>query len=185
MTNRNSILLRAGVAAAGLLSAAPALAAAGDPPLNPVAPADRLTALGVFAHAKPVVMLIFAGLVVAIAYAAFVYIRGVVARRDQRPAGLVFLSALASGGPLVGFFGAAYGVADMFIGVANVRPTPNLTVLAPGFAEAGFCVTLGLLAGAIGVIGHRHLTGRAERLGQPAPALAEAAPTHLARAVVS
>jgi len=33
-------------------------------------------------------------------------------------------------------------------------------MLAPGFAEALLCVCLGLLAGAIAVIGHRHLTGK-------------------------
>jgi hypothetical protein len=174
MTKFNRILLRAGFAAFGLFAGAPALAAAGDPPLNPVAAADRLTALGVLSQAKPVVMLVLLGLVVAIVYAAFVYIRGVVAPRDRRPSGLVFLSALASGGPLVGLFAAAYGVADMFVGVANVRPTPSLTVLAPGFAEAGFCVTLGLLAGAIATVGHRHLTGRT--LGSPATAPAAATP---------
>jgi len=184
MPKLDSLLVRAGLATAGLFTAIPALAAAGDPPLNPVAPAERLTLLGVFAHAKPVVMLILVGLVLASAYAAFVYVRGAVASRDRRPQGLVFLWALASGGPLVGLFGAAYGVADMFIGVANVRPTPSLTVLAPGFAEAGFCVTFGLLAGAIGVIGHRHLTDRADRLAQSAPVPAGAPGQPLARVAV-
>jgi len=181
MLKLDRVLVRASLIGLGLLTAAPAFAAAGDPPLIPVAPADRLTLLGVFAHAKPVVMLILVGLVVAIAYAAFVYVRGAVASRDRQPQSLVFLWALASGGPLVGLFGAAYGVADMFVGVANVRPTPSLTVLAPGLAEAGFCVTFGLLAGAIGVIGHRHLTGRADRLAASAPVPAAAHGQPLAR----
>lgn len=138
---------------------------------------------GVLLHAKPLVQLVFAGLIVAIAYAAFVYLRGVLARRDQRPGGLTFLAALAVGGPLIGLFGAAYGLLDMSIGIANVRPEPSLTVLAPGFAEAALSVALGLLAGAIATIGHRHLTGRAQTLAQTAARTAEGSPAHLARAM--
>jgi hypothetical protein len=138
---------------------------------------------GVLLHAKPLVQLIFAGLIVAIAYAAVVYLRGVLARRDQRPGGMAFLSALAAGGPLIGLFGAAYGLLDMSIGIANVRPEPTLTVLAPGFAEAALSVALGLLAGAIAVIGHRHLTAR--RQGDAAARSAAAADpsAHMARVI--
>jgi len=182
MSTFNRLAVRASLAAAALLTAAPAFAAAGDPTLSVVAPADRLTLGGVLLDAKPLVKLVFAGLVIAILYAAFVYIRCLTARRDAPASGATFLSALAAGGPLIGFFGAAYGLADMCIGIANVRPAPSMTVLAPGFAEAGFCATLGLLAGAIAVIGSRHLTGRNQAAGAAAslPA-ANAPPSHLAR----
>lgn len=145
---------------------------------------SSLTVIDVFTHAKPVVMLAFAGLIVATAYAAFVYIAGLAARRSERPRGLTFLAALAAGGPLIGLFGAAYGILDMCIGIANVRPAPSVTVLAPGYAEAALSVTLGLLAGAVAVIGHRHLMARLEPLPQSDLAAAPSArPSDLARVI--
>ena len=47
-----------------------------------------------------------------------------------------------------------------FIGMANVRPAPGLTVLAPGFAEATLAIMLGLLATTVAVVCERHLEGR-------------------------
>jgi hypothetical protein len=180
-------ILRAGFAASLFLAAAPALAAGfapPDPAMSVVAPEHRLAIGGVFTHAKPLIMLIFAGLIVAIAYAAFVYIRGLIARRGQPVGGLVFLSALSAGGPLIGVFGAAYGLLDMSIGIANVRPEATLVVLAPGFAEAMLSISLGLLAGAIATVGHRHLSGRGQAMGQSASvAPADGPPTHLARTI--
>jgi len=144
-----------------------------------------LTIIDVFTHAKPIVMLVFTGLILATAYAAFLYASGLATRRGERPRSLTFLSALAAGGPLLGLFGAAYGLMDMCIGIANVRPAPSVTVLAPGYAEAGLSVTLGLLAGAIAVIGHRHLRARLEPLPQsdPAAAAPSARPSDLARVI--
>jgi hypothetical protein len=144
-----------------------------------------MTILDVFTHAKPIVMLVFAGLILATAYAAFIYIGGVATRRGERPRGLAFLAALAAGGPLIGLFGAAYGILDMCIGIANVRPAPTVTVLAPGYAEAALSVALGLLAGAIAVIGHRHLGMRLEPLAQSGPAAAapSARPSDLPRVI--
>jgi biopolymer transport protein ExbB/TolQ len=117
-------------------------------------------------------------------YAAFVYIRGVTTRRDQRPRGLAFLSALAVGAPLIGAFGAAYGMVDVCIGIANKRPSATLIMLAPGFAEATLCITLGLLAAAIAVVGHRHLEGRlhAPQQAKQHPAQPATPSTHPAHA---
>jgi hypothetical protein len=146
---------------------------------------STLTIVDVFTHAKPIVMLVFAGLILAMAYAAFLYIGGMATRRGERPRGLAFLAALAGGGPLIGLFGAAYGILDMCIGIANVRPAPTMTVLAPGYAEAALSVSLGLLAGAIAVIGHRHLRARLEPLAQSdtAAAAPSAQPSDLARVI--
>jgi len=184
----SSLVSRAGLAATAFALAAPAFAqtvAAPDTQETVLPLAQRLTLMGVLTHAKPLVQLVFAGLVVAIAYAAFVYIRGIVARRDERAGGLVFLAALAAAGPLIGFFGAAYGLLDMSIGIANKRPSATLIMLAPGYAEAGLCAALGLLAGAIAVIGHRHLKARLDAAEQTAPAAARPAPpsSHPARAI--
>lgn len=177
MPTFSTLARRASLGAGALLLATPAFAQ-----VTAVPPDQRLNLGGIILHAKPLIMLVFAGLVIAIAYGAFVYIRGVIARGDQRPEGLTFLSALAAGGPLFGLFGAAYGLLDMSIGIANVRPSPSVTELAPGFAEAGLSVALGLLAGAIGVVGYRHLTGRTQSAAVAAPAAPEASPAHHARA---
>lgn len=188
MSKRINLVHRAGLAAAGLLLAAPAFAQGVAPPEPAVTlapPEHLLTIGGVFTHAKPLIMLIFAGLIVAIAYAAFVYIRGLAARRGQPVGGLVFLSALSVGGPLFGAFAAAYGLLDMSIGIANVRPEATLIMLAPGFAEAMLSISLGLLAGAIATVGHRHLTGRSQAVGHAAStgAAADAPPTALSRSI--
>ena len=177
MPKLTHLIHRASLATAGLLLAAPAFA-------QGAAPEHRLAIGGVFTHAKPLIMLIFAGLIVSIAYAAFVYVRGLVTRRGQPVGGLVFLSALSGGGLLNGAFGAAYGLLDMSIGIANVRPEATLVVLAPGFAEAMLSISLGLLASAVATVGHRHLTGRSQAAGQSASiAATEAPPTHLSRAI--
>jgi hypothetical protein len=145
---------------------------------------SRLTIGGVFTHAKPLIILIFAGLIVSIAYAAFVYIRGVMARRDQQIPGLTFLSALSAGGPMIGLFGASYGLLDMCIGIANKRPSATLIMLAPGYAEAMLCICLGLLAGAVALVGHRHLSGRMLSAAKASAAAPAAPPAALARAAL-
>lgn len=163
MPKFRSLAVSAGLAANALFLAAPAFSQsirAPDTLVTYLPPDQRLSLGGILSHAKPLILLIVAALVVTIAYAAFVYIRGVIARRDDHIGGLVFLSALAAGGPMIGFFGAAYDLLDICIGIANKRPSATLIMLAPGFAEAGLCACLGLLAGAIAVIGHRHLTGK-------------------------
>jgi hypothetical protein len=156
--------LRLGLAASLIAFASPAFAAVGDLPLT-VVPADqRLTLLRVLADAKPVVQVVLAGLVLALAAALLLWLLQLVRigrRRSDGAAGVMaFLSALGAAGPLIGLFGAAYGLLDMFIGVANVRPTPSLSILAPGLAEAALCVCLGLLAAAVAVIAQRHLKAR-------------------------
>ena len=188
MSKLSNLVSRASLAATAFALAPPAFAqtvAAPDTGVTVLPLAQRLNLMGVLTHAKPLVQLVFAGLIVAIAYAAFVYIRGIVARRDERAGGPTFLAALAAGGPLVGFFGATYGLLDMCIGIANKRPSATLVMLAPGFAEAALCAALGLLAGAIAVIGHRHLKARLDAVSEAAPAAARGAPSssHPARAI--
>ena len=144
--------------------------------------AERLTFAGLVLHAKPVVMLVLAGLVISVVIASLVWI-GELAGRSAGRGGRIFLHTLAGAGPLIGFFGAAYGVMDSFIGIANVRPTPALGILAPGYAEAMLSITLGLLAGAIATIGHRHLTARLETAAQLQAAAPSPSPgIHAARA---
>jgi biopolymer transport protein ExbB/TolQ len=123
--------------------------------------AEQLTLAGVFAHATIPVQVVLWGLVAASLTALVLWgMQAMQLRRRHaggQAAALAYLSALAAAGPLIGFVGTAYALMNGFIGVANVRPTPSLTVLAPGLAEATLSAGLGLLAAAIGVIGHRHL----------------------------
>ncbi|WP_309605768.1 MotA/TolQ/ExbB proton channel family protein [Phenylobacterium sp.] len=152
----------------------PALAdvAAADPPLAVVPTAERLTGLAIFANAHPIVQVVFAGLVISTVAAVAIWIVQLARLRQRRSDGLAgavaFLSALSAAGPMIGFFGAAYDLLDMFIGIANVRPAPSLSILAPGLAEAALSACLGLLAAAVAAIAHRHLKARLYGVELPA-----------------
>ncbi|MFL5295011.1 MAG: MotA/TolQ/ExbB proton channel family protein [Phenylobacterium sp.] len=152
-----------------------------DPPLAVVPPAERLSLVPMFAHAHPLVQVALAILVLAI-FASLALWIGQLTPRARRPASaLAALTAIAASAPLLGFAAGAYGVMDMFIGIANVRPVPSLSILAPGFAEAMLCVTLGLLAATLATGGRHHLKARLQAVlaeGSPAPA---AKPAGLAR----
>lgn len=156
------------------LASGPALAdvAATDPPLAVVPTAARLTGMDIFANAHPIVQVVFAGLLISTVAAVAIWgvqLSRLGKRRSDGLAGAVaFLSALSAAGPMIGFFGAAYDLLDMFIGIANVRPTPSLSILAPGLAEAALCVCLGLLAAAVAAIAHRHLKARLYGVELPA-----------------
>ena len=126
-----------------------------------VLPIDqRLTLLKVLANAKPTVQLVWFGLFLAVLVSVAVWaVLAAPGRRAEDIArkGLAFLSAVLIAAPLFGFAAAAYDLLDMSIGIANVRPTPDLIVLAPGFAEASLCVLLGLLAAALAATFRAHL----------------------------
>ena len=171
-------------------TATPAFAEAdASPLLSPVPIADRLTLGGVFAHASIPMQVVLWGLTAAVVAAAATWLLQIVRIGQRRSggvaAGVAYLSAQAAAAPLFGLFGMAYALLNGFIGIANVRPTPSLTVLAPGLAEASLSLGLGLLAAAIAIVGHRHLKARLHALDQAAPAAARPAPplSHPARAI--
>ena len=91
--------------------------------------------------------------------------RGILDRLfDGRLAGaLGRLRIVRSGATPLGLLAASYIIFSGFLGMANVRPAPTLTVLAPGLAEAALAVMLGLLATVIAVVCERHLEGRIRR----------------------
>ena len=155
-----------GVALGAILTAGPALGqqTAGDPQLTSIPATDRLTLIGVFADAGPVMKVVLFGLVLVSLAAVAVWVMQLARAGQRRSEGLAaaaaWLSGVASAAPLIGFFGASYAALNGFIGISNVRPTPSLTVLAPGFAEASLSIGLGLLAAAIATIGARHLQAR-------------------------
>ena len=160
---------RSALAILAVLAATPALGQTVDPPYTVAPPDQRLGMGGVFADASPVMQLVMGGLALAAVAALLVWIVHLAAlARGQAGRGLIggvaFLSAVGAAGPLVGGFGAAYVLLNGFIGIANIRPEPTLSIMAPGFAEAAASIALGLLAAAIGVIGHRHLQARVKGL---------------------
>jgi hypothetical protein len=134
---------------------------------QPIPVDQRLNLIQVLMHAKPVVQVFLFILVVLLIAAVVVWISQLAqSRRDAtRSDGL--LSAVLVAAPLFGLTAAAYGLLDMSIGIANVRPSPDLTVLAPGFAEASLCILLGLLAASLAAAFRAHL-----RLASGRPAAA-------------
>jgi hypothetical protein len=117
---------------------------------------QRLTLLGIVTHAKPVVEVFLFLMFVMLIAAVVVWVMQLAGRRDGER-GESVLSMVLVTAPLFGLTAAAYGLMDMSIGIANVRPSPDLTILAPGFAEAGLCILLGLLAASLAAAFRAHL----------------------------
>jgi biopolymer transport protein ExbB/TolQ len=126
--------------------------------------AERITLTDVFAHASLPMQVLLTGLLAATLAAVVVWFLqlGKLSRRrsDGVAGAIAYLSALAASAPLIGLFGVGWAMLACSIGIANVRPTPTLTVLAPAFAEASLSICLGLLAAAVAAIAHRHLKAR-------------------------
>lgn len=157
---RNLILGMGAALAAGA-------AAAQDAGYTVVPPADRLTVGGVFADASPEMKAVLALLLAASVAAVVVWAMslGKVGKADAKglAGALGRLRIVRSAGVPLGCLGAAYVMFASFLGISNVRPTPDLTVMAPGLAEATLAVMLGLLATTVAVICERHLEGRIRR----------------------
>jgi len=147
-----------------------AWAAAGDPSLTVLPPDQRLTGLLVISHAKPLVLVAMIVLLAAVIAAAALWVAQAMRPTHRSGSVMGWLSAIAAGAPMLGLAAAAYGLMDACIGIANVRPVPTLSVLAPGLAEAFFCIMLGCLASAIASVGERHLKARLNPLDAAAPA---------------
>ena len=150
-----------------LASASVAAWAQPDAGYTVVPPSERLTLARVIADASPEVQammaLLFAGAVGALVIWGLSL--GKVGKGDAKAiaGALGRLKIVRSGAIPLGFLTAAYVLFSGFLGIANVRPTPTLTIMAPGFAEAMLAIMLGLLASAVAVICERHLEGRVRR----------------------
>lgn len=145
-----------------LIAATPVAA---QPSEYTVVPVDQRLQFGdVFADASILNQAIMGGLTIAALTALIVWsvglrnLSGADAKRLAKDLGA--LKAIRSAAPLIGLFGASYTLLSAFIGVANVRPSPSFTVLAPGYAEATLQVMLGLLAASIAALLERHLESR-------------------------
>lgn len=156
--------IRLGLAA----SSAPGLAFAQPDAGYALVPAsERLTVGRVFADASLEVQLMLALLIAGAAGALVVWglSLGKVGGGDAKAVATALgrLKIVRSGAAPLGFLTASYVLFAGFLGIANVRPTPTLTIMAPGFAEATLAVMLGLLASALAVICERHLEARIRR----------------------
>jgi hypothetical protein len=152
-----------------------------DPTLTVIAADQRLNGLSIVLHAKPLVMVAIVLLAIAIVAAVALSISQAIRPTRRAAAAAAWLSAIAAGGPMLGLAAAAYGLMDACIGLANVRPVPSLSILAPGLAEAFFCIMLGALASAIATVGGKRLQARLYSAEPSEPAAARPAP--LARAI--
>ena len=150
-------------AAAAFAGAEVAMAATGAVP-----PDQRLTILKVFGHATVPVQVILGLLLLATLASLAIWAMQLTARTPA-PGRLAFLAGVTAASPLLGLAAAAYSLLNSCIGIANVRPTPDLATLAPGLAEALTSVLLALLASAIALIAKRHLEGRSGGVGARAP----------------
>ncbi|MCC0057265.1 MAG: protein TolQ [Rhodobiaceae bacterium] len=82
---------------------------------------------------------------------------------DRLESRLLFLATVGSTAPFVGLFGTVWGIMTSFQSIAASKST-NLTVVAPGIAEALFATALGLLAAIPAVVAYNRFSGQAGRL---------------------
>ena len=69
---------------------------------------------------------------------------------------LGFLATVASASPFIGLFGTVWGIMRSFSAIATSRNT-NLSVVAPGIAEALFATAIGLFAAIPAVLAYNKL----------------------------
>ena len=78
-------------------------------------------------------------------------------RRLRSGSGL--LASIGSVGPFVGLFGTVFGIMNSFLAIAATKTT-NLSVVAPGIAEALLATGIGLVAAIPAVLLYNHLLRR-------------------------
>lgn len=74
-------------------------------------------------------------------------------------AGLGVLASIGSTGPFIGLLGTVWGIMHSFVNIANTGTT-NLSVVAPGIAEALLATAIGLVAAIPAVVFYNILTRR-------------------------
>ena len=77
---------------------------------------------------------------------------------------LGFLATIGSAAPFIGLFGTVVGIMTSFQAIAASKNT-NLSVVAPGIAEALLATAIGLLAAIPAVIAYNKLSSDAGKLG--------------------
>ncbi|MGI4941943.1 MAG: protein TolQ [Janthinobacterium lividum] len=76
---------------------------------------------------------------------------------DRMERWMVFLASVGSTAPFIGLFGTVWGIMRSFSAIASSRNT-NLSVVAPGIAEALFATAIGLVAAIPAVLAYNKLS---------------------------
>ena len=78
--------------------------------------------------------------------------------KDQNERGLVFLAFSSATGPLIGLLGTVWGIMDSFYQIGK-QGSGNITMVAPGIAEALLATMAGLLVAIPASVGYNAFTG--------------------------
>lgn len=70
---------------------------------------------------------------------------------------MIFLASVGSAAPFIGLFGTVWGIMNSFTAIAAMQNT-NLTVVAPGIAEALFATAIGLAAAIPAVLAYNKIS---------------------------
>ncbi|MBV8915940.1 MAG: protein TolQ [Acetobacteraceae bacterium] len=76
---------------------------------------------------------------------------------DRLERWMVFLASVGSTAPFIGLFGTVWGIMRSFSAIATSRNT-NLSVVAPGIAEALFATAIGLVAAIPAVLAYNKIS---------------------------
>ncbi len=76
---------------------------------------------------------------------------------DRMERWMVFLASVGSTAPFIGLFGTVWGIMTSFSAIATSRNT-NLSVVAPGIAEALFATAIGLVAAIPAVLAYNKIS---------------------------
>ena len=78
--------------------------------------------------------------------------------KEQNERGLVFLAFCSATGPLIGLLGTVWGIMDSFYQIGK-QGSGNITVVAPGIAEALLATMAGLLVAIPSSVGYNAFAG--------------------------
>jgi len=78
--------------------------------------------------------------------------------KDKNERGLVYLAFCSATGPLIGLLGTVWGIMDSFYQIGK-QGSGNITVVAPGIAEALLATMAGLLVAIPSSVGYNAFTG--------------------------
>jgi len=81
---------------------------------------------------------------------------------DRMERWMVFLASVGSTAPFIGLFGTVWGIMRSFSAIATSRNT-NLSVVAPGIAEALFATAIGLVAAIPAVLAYNKISNDLSR----------------------
>lgn len=84
--------------------------------------------------------------------------RSVDSEKDQNERGMTYLAFCTATGPLIGLLGTVWGIMDTFFAIGR-HGSADITVVAPGIAEALMAVLAGLLVAIPASLGYNAFAG--------------------------